>query len=164
MVKVIVADRKLDCEHLLGQFLDESHYDTLVEEDCDVYAPASSMSDSELNERRIIFKFRKNFFNKEEQDQAYIGLREAATETQNRGLAAGPRKESLGNREWVTEYESDILDYFLDPKASLDGDPIEILKEKHKNKTEKPSTRNNVWGIQAVKKDGFVFNEWKVFS
>ena len=69
MVKVIVADRKLDCEHLLGQFLDESHYDTLVEEDCDVYAPASSMSDSELNERKIIFKFRKNFFNKEEQDQ-----------------------------------------------------------------------------------------------
>jgi hypothetical protein len=160
MVKVIVADRKLDCEHLLGQFLDESHYDILVEEDCDVYAPASSMSDSELNERKIIFKFRKNFFNKEEQDQAYIGLREAATETQNRGLAAGPRKESLGNREWVTEYESDILDYFLDPKASLDGDPIEILKEKHKNKTEKPSTRNNVWGIQAVKKDNFVFSEW----
>jgi hypothetical protein len=173
MVKVIVADRKLDCEHLLGQFLDESHYDILVEEDCDVYAPpgcdlgTQSMCDNECNtcdkgmdESKIIFKFRKNFFNKEEQNQAYIGLREAATETQNRGLAAGPRKESLGNREWVTEYESDVLDYFLDPKASLDGDPIEILKEKHKNKTEKPSTRNNVWGIQAVKKDNFVFSEW----
>jgi Oxygenase domain of the 2OGFeDO superfamily len=173
MVKVIVADRKLDCEHLLGQFLDESHYDILLEEDCDVYAPAGcdlgevascdnecDTCDKGTDERKIIMKFRKNFFSKEEQDQAYVGLREAATETQNRGLAAGPRKESLGNREWVTEYESDIIDYFLDPKASLDGDPIEIIKEKHKNKTEKPSTRNNVWGIQAVKKDNFVFAEW----
>ena len=173
MVKVIVADRKLDCEHLLGTFLDESHYDILVEEDCDVYAPpgcdigTQANCDKECNscekgmdESKIIFKFRKNFFNKQEQDQAYIGLREAATETQNRGLAAGPRKESLGNREWVTEYESDILDYFLDPKASLDGDPIELIKEKHKNKTDKPSTRNNVWGIQAVKRDNFVFADW----
>jgi hypothetical protein len=173
MVKVIVADRKYDCEQLLGQFLDEQHYDVLVEEDCDVYAPPGcdlgtqasctnecNTCDKGMDERKIIFKFRKNFFTKEEQDQAYIGLREAATETQNRGLAAGPRKESLGNREWVTEYESDVLDYFLDPKASLDGDPIELLKEKHKNKTEKPSTRNNVWGIQAVKKDNFVFSDW----
>jgi hypothetical protein len=40
MVKVIVADRKYDSQHLLGQFLDESHYDLLLEEDCDVYAPA----------------------------------------------------------------------------------------------------------------------------
>ena len=39
MVKIIVADRKHDCTHLLGQFLDESHYDLLLEEDCDVYAP-----------------------------------------------------------------------------------------------------------------------------
>ena len=173
MVKVIVAQTKHDCEHLLGQFLDESHYDLLVEEDCDVYAPPDcdlgtqaacdkecNTCDKGMDERKIIFKFRKNFFSKEEQDQAYIGLREAATETQNRGMAAGPRKESLGNREWVTEYESDVLDYFLDPKASLDGDPIDILKEKHKNKTDKPSTRNNVWGIQAVKKDNFVFGEW----
>jgi hypothetical protein len=173
MVKVIVAQTKHDCEHLLGQFLDESHYDTLVEEDCDVYAPPDcdlgtqaacdrecNTCDKGMDERKIIFKFRKNFFNKQEQDQAYIGLREAATETQNRGMAAGPRKESLGNREWVTEYESDVLDYFLDPKASLDGDPIELLKQKHKNKTDKPSTRNNVWGIQAVKRDNFVFADW----
>ena len=39
MVKVIVADRKYDCAHLEGQFLDESHYDILVEEDADVYMP-----------------------------------------------------------------------------------------------------------------------------
>lgn len=161
MVKVIVAKEKLDMSHMLGQFPDESHYDHLIEEDTDVYMPEiPGHPEMTYSEERIILKFRKNYFSKEQQDQAYIGLREAATETQNRGMAAGPRAEKLGNREWVTEYESDILDYFLDPKASLDGDPIDVIKAKHKGKTEKPSTRNNVWGIQAVKKDNFVFNDW----
>jgi hypothetical protein len=161
MVKVIVAKEKLDMTHMLGQFPDESHYDFLIEEDCDVYMPEiPGHPEMTYSEERIILKFRKNYFSKEQQDQAYFGLREAATETQNRGMAAGPRAEKLGNREWVTEYESDILDYFLDPKASLDGDSIDVIKAKHKGKTEKPSTRNNVWGIQAVKKDNFVFNDW----
>jgi hypothetical protein len=30
MVKVIVADNKINCEHLIGQFVDESHYDHLL--------------------------------------------------------------------------------------------------------------------------------------
>ena len=174
MVKVIVADRKYDSQHLLGQFLDESHYDVLLEEDCDVYAPAGcdigevascdkecSTCDKGTDEKKIIMKFRKNFFSKEEQDQAYIGLREAATETQNRGLAAGPRSEKLGNREWVTEYEYDVLDYFVNPGANLFGDdPIEAIKAAHAGKKSSPSNRNNVWGISAVKKDNFDFSAW----
>jgi hypothetical protein len=174
MVKVIVADRKYDAQHLLGQFLDESHYDLLIEEDCDVYAPAGcdlgevascdkdcSTCDKGTDEHKIIFKFRKNYFSKAEQDAAYAGLREAATETQNRGLAAGPRGEKLGNREWVTEYEYDILDYFVNPGANLFGaDPIEEIRAGHKNKKPSPSNRNNVWGISAVKKDNFVFEDW----
>jgi hypothetical protein len=174
MVKVIVADRKYDASHLLGQFLDESHYDLLIEEDCDVYAPAGcdlgevascekdcSTCDKGTNEAKIIFKFRKNYFSKEEQDAAYAGLREGATETQNRGLAAGPRAEKLGNREWVTEYEYDIIDYFSNPSANLFGtDPIEEIKNNHKNKKPSPSNRNNVWGISAVKKDNFEFEAW----
>ena len=174
MVKVIVADRKHDSSHLLGQFLDESHYDLLIEEDCDVYAPAGcdlgevASCDKECNtcekgtdEKKIIMKFRKNYFSKEEQDQAYIGLREAATETQNRGLAAGPRGEKLGNREWVTEYEYDIIDYFSNPKANLFGeDPIEAIRASHRNKKPSPSNRNNVWGISTVQKDGFEFEAW----
>ena len=174
MVKVIVADRKYDCSHLLGQFVDESHYDFLIEEDCDVYMPADcdlatqadcdqecSTCDTGADEHRIVLKFRKNYFTKEQQDQAYIGLREAATETQNRGLAAGPRAEKLGNREWVTEYEYDILDYFVNPGANLFGaDPIEEIRASHKNKKPSPSNRNNVWGISAVKKDNFVFEDW----
>ncbi len=35
MVKVLVADKIHDSEHLLGMFVDESHYDLLVEEDMD---------------------------------------------------------------------------------------------------------------------------------
>jgi hypothetical protein len=106
-------------------------------------------------------KFRKNYFSKEQQDQAYIGLREAATETQNRGMAAGPRAEKLGNREWVTEYEYAVIDYFTNPGANLYGDdPIETIRAEFKNKKEAPSTRNNVWGIQAVKRDNFVFEDW----
>jgi hypothetical protein len=174
MVKVIVADRKYDCSHLLGQFVDERHYDILLEEDCDVYAPAGcdlgeaascerdcSTCDKGTDEKKIIMKFRKNYFSKEEQDAAYAGLREAATETQNRGLAAGPRSEKLGNREWVTEYEYDVLDYFVNPGANLFGaDPIEDIRAAHKGKKPSPSNRNNVWGISAVKRDNFVFEDW----
>ena len=161
MVKLIIAKEKTDCEHLIGQFVDESNYDFLIEEDCDVYMPEiPGHPEMTLTEERIVLKFRKNYFSEEQQRMAYAGLREAATETQNRGAAAGPRNEKLGNREWVTEYESDVLDYFLDPKAMIGEDPIESLKKKHEGKADKPSTRNNVWGIQAVKKDNFVFAEW----
>ena len=31
-VRVITADKSLNCEHLLGTFLDESHYDLLIDE------------------------------------------------------------------------------------------------------------------------------------
>lgn len=162
MVKVIVAKQKYDMSHMLGQFPDESHYDLLIEEDTDVYMPeVPGHPELTFTEERIVLKFRKNYFSQEQQDQAYIGLREAATETQNRGLAAGPRAEKLGNREWVTEYEYDILDYFLNPSANLFGaDPIEEIRAAHKNKKPTPSNRNNVWGISAVKKDNFDFEAW----
>jgi len=162
MVKVIVAKQKYDMSHMLGQFPDESHYDLLIEEDTDVYMPeVPGHPELTFTEERIVLKFRKNYFSQEQQDQAYIGLREAATETQNRGLAAGPRADKLGNREWVTEYEYDILDYFLNPSANLFGaDPIEEIRAAQKNKKSSPSNRNNVWGISAVKKDGFDFETW----
>jgi hypothetical protein len=158
-VKVIVADKKIDCKHLIGQFVDENHYDLLIEEDCDVYMPAPYGEDP-INEDRIVLKFRKNFFTKEQQDQAYAGLREAATETQNRGAAAGPRGEKLGNREWVTEYESEMVEYFLDPYSGLAGDPVEDIVKRYKGKPPTPSNRNNVWSIERTKKTNFNFDEW----
>ena len=162
MVKVIVAKQKHDMSHMLGQFPDESHYDFLIEEDCDVYMPEiPGHPEMTYSEERIVLKFRKNYFTQEQQDQAYVGLREAAIETQNRGMAAGPRAEKLGNREWVTEYEYAVIDYFTNPGANLYGeDPIETIRTEFKSKKEAPSTRNNVWGIQAVKRDNFVFEDW----
>ena len=175
-VKIIVADRKQDCSHLLGQFLDESHYDILVDEDCDVFMPpgcdiaTQATCDIPRNcaecskgtdELRIAFKFRKNYFTKEEQHAAYVGLREAAVETQNRGLAAGPRAEKLGNREWVTEYEYEMLDQFLKPSENLFGeDPIDELRKKYEGKTSSVSNRARVWSIDRVKKESFHFDAW----
>ena len=84
MVKVIVAERKYDASHLLGQFPTEKDYDFLIEEDCDVYMPADcdlatqadcdkdcSSCQTGMDEKRIVLKFRKNFFTKEQQDMAY---------------------------------------------------------------------------------------------
>jgi hypothetical protein len=105
MTKVIIAKSKFDCEHLLGQFLDESHFDTLINEDTDCYLGSE-------HEDNIAFKFRKNYFSKQEQDAAYAGLREAATPTQNRGLAAGPKGEKCGGREWATEFQLRVLEFF----------------------------------------------------
>jgi len=162
MVKVIVAERKYDCTDLLGQFVDESHYDFLIEEDCDVYMPEiPGHSDGTHSEDRIVLKFRKNYFTTEQQDQAYVGLRDAATETQNRGLAAGPRGDKLGNREWVTEYEYDMVEHFLDPKPNLLGeDPVDEIRKNHVGKKSTPSNRNNVWSIDRTKKMEFKFEDW----
>lgn len=176
-VRVIVCKTKLDVEHLLGQFLDESHYDTLIEEDCDVYAetdcePADRVGcgpeddcagcerHNSLDERKIIAKFRKNFFTKEEQEQAYIGLRGAATISQNRGLAAGPREVKLGGRDWVTPLQVDILDYFANPSTTLTGeDPIQLIIDKH-SKGGDNDNRGLLWKTEFVVKENFVWSEW----
>jgi len=182
MVKVIVADKKIDSTHLIGKFLDESHYDTLITEDCDAYMPAGcdmstqiecekSCSDCDVgsDERRIIFKFRKNFFTKQQQDDAYEGLRGAARESQNRGMAAGPKGAKLQNREWVSDEHLDILQHMMYPEDNLfDSDPIEDIRE-HYRKMPMESARGMVWLANKVKTvgetltgcySGFEFNKW----
>jgi len=178
MVKVIVAREKIDCEKLLGQFVDESHYDVLIEEDTDCYQkaecdPTMLASCEEGNcaeckqkntkdERKIAFKFRKNFFSKEEQEQAYLGLREAATQTQNRGLAAGPKGDKCGGREWVTEFQLAVLDLFKkEPENTLVKldikKEVEFLKEKYASGGD---SRGLVWLSAKVKEDKFNFDKW----
>ena len=147
-VKVVVLDQAeiTPRPDLVGKWLDDSHYHTLVESDMDLYLPPSCAMDmsndcarecgncqTALNEKNIVFKFRKNYFSKEEQDMAYRGLREAATESQNRGLAAGPRGEMLategrGGRDWVTPYQQEMLDFLMDDGATLfDDNSIEKM-------------------------------------
>ena len=173
MTKIIVAKDKLDCEHLLGQFVDESHYDVVIEEDTDCYLPADcsalatdcdndcSNCEKGLDERKIAFKFRKNFFSKAEQEAAYLGLREAATPTQNRGLAAGPKGAMCGGREWATEYQLQVLDLFKkEPENAIAFDlktELEFLREKYSNVE---ASRGLVWLSAKVKEDDFSFDKW----
>lgn len=153
MVKIIVAESKLDCEHLLGQYVDDSHYDIVINEDTDCYMESVFGSPSLGDEQRIAFKFRKNWFTQEERDSAYIGLREAAKESQNRGLAAGPRGELLGvegrgGRDWVTSYELEVLDFLMNTDGRLIDDlSIESIRKKYEGagRSTEDETRGQVW-------------------
>jgi len=155
MTKIIIAKSKMDCEHLLGQFLDESHFDTVINEDTDCYLHSE-------DESNIAFKFRKNYFSKQEQDAAYTGLREAATPTQNRGLAAGPKGEKCGGREWVNEFQLRVIDFFKkQPENSVIkvdvAEEVNILREKYMNEE---TSRGLVWLGAKVKEDNFDFETW----
>lgn len=182
MVRRIVAKEKIDCENLLGTYVDESHYKVVIQEDTDCYMPPlcdpltkadCGMKECEdcdkgNDELRIAFKFRKNFFTKEECDQAYAGLREAAVESQNRGLAAGPRGEMLntngrGGRDWVTPYQQEILDFLMDDGASLfDDTSVESIRAKYNNPRYKPvdETRGIVWLRSEVTKVYPEYHGW----
>lgn len=154
MTRIIIAKNKIDCEHLLGQFLDESHFDTLIEEDTDCFLGSQE-------EGNIAFKFRKNFFSKVEQDQAYAGLRDAAVATQNRGLAAGPKGDKCGGRDWVTEVQYRVLDHLSKIEPNNLGfdlkQDIDRIVEVNKNAV---SSRGLVWLAQEVKEAKFNWDKW----
>lgn len=180
MTKVIVLkpEEVVSRPDLVGTWLDETHYHTLVEEDMDLYLPPECATglesgeascgkqcntcESGLSEKNIVFKFRKNFFTQEEILSAYDGLKDAAQPTENRGTASGPREETLGNREWVTAYQEDILKCFKDKRDNLFGDdPIQDIIDKYQTMDkDKASNRNNVWSITATKEENFIFDEW----
>jgi len=162
MVEIIVR-KKIDSEETLGTFITMEQYSNrLITEDCDLYAETVDGVNSEEN---IIFKFRKNVFTKEEMDLAYAGLREAATESQNRGMAAGPRGEQLGqegrsNRDWVTPEQTEILSFIARPLNTFeDGTTIESIRESHK-KGSKEETRGQVWLRSAVTKKYPEYHGW----
>lgn len=162
MVRVITAKTHIPSEHLLGQFLDESHYDILIDEDCDVYKPPMcdvvTTADCQpqtdcstcargVTEDRVAFKLRKNFFSKKEQQEAYEGLRGAATATNNRGIAAGiQRVGKNGNRDWVTQFEQAAIKYFQKPYTVFEGmvHPIDELIAR-KAELSEPGDWNTVW-------------------
>ena len=181
MTQIIVAPTLHPSEHLLGQFLDEQHYDTLIETDTDFYLPpigdvtaASSDSNSkdcetrdlESQEDRVAFKFRKNYFTKAEQDQAYAGLRDcAAGFSHNRGLAAGPMAAISGNRITLDNCQLEILNYFLSPMKPLDLgtgiDPIQLIRESFLSGTKViRGVRCHVWLSIPVDRDQFKFDDW----
>lgn len=150
-------------EEVLGKYADESSYDILIDNDADFYLPqerditdtSSEVAEciDSLDESRLAFKFRKNVFTEDEQRGAFEGLYGAAVESNNRGLAAGPREESQGNRDWVTPLQADVLDYYINSQPqNLDkSDPIAELIEKHK--VAQYETRGMVWLRIKVEKE-----------
>lgn len=181
MVKVVVLKPE-DVEarpDLVGTWLTDEHYHTLVEEDMDLYLPPDCITDMNvdancemkkqcsscnkgLTEKNIVFKFRKNYFAPDMVQSAYEGLRDAAQETQNRGTAAGPREGKLGNRDWVTAYEWDILDAIRDNRGNLFGeDPITAVETKYRDQAKDVVTgRAQVWSIERVRDADFNFSDW----
>jgi hypothetical protein len=152
---VYIAQFMIGEDELLGKYVDNDSYDILVENDADFYLPPScDMTDQAecdnvcincMDENQVAFKFRKNVFTQAEQDGAYEGLFDAAIESNNRGLAAGPREEKQGNRDWVTGFQSDVLKYYINgqPKAIDGSDQIETLRQKHAKA--KHEIRGGVW-------------------
>ena len=166
MVKVIVAPKKFDAEHVIGQFIDDSHYDEVISEDCDFYAPAPYGEDP-YDESRLIFKFRKNAFTEKEYVEAYLGLVDAAQPQTNRGLAAGPRGETTGARDFVKAVEFDILRYFMTDKTSAlfddditDQQHVRRIRAKHESGQAKEETRGVVWRRGAVEEAGLEYGKW----
>jgi hypothetical protein len=152
---VYIAQFMIGEDELLGKYVDNDSYDILVENDADFYLPPScDMTDQAecdnvcincMDENQVAFKFRKNVFTQAEQDGAYEGLFDAAIESNNRGLAAGPREEKQGNRDWVTGFQSDVLNYYIkgQPQAIDGSDQIETLRQKHAKA--KHEIRGGVW-------------------
>ena len=152
---VFIAKFMIDQDKLLGKYVDESFYDVLIDNDADVYLPPecdmTQQQDCDnvclkcMDESRIAFKFRKNVFTKEEQEGAFEGLYDAAAESNNRGMAAGPRVEKSGNREWVKPFQQDVLSFYErgQPRRVDGEDPIDALIEEHK--AEAYETRGEVW-------------------
>ncbi len=160
MTKVVVAEIAHTCEKLIGTFLDDSHYDTLVEEDMDFYAPISEIGRTEPSEEECIFKFRKGVFSPEEQLGAYDGLVGAAQPTQNRGMAAGPKSGKLGGRDWVTDFQFNILDSLSKNKNNLFGDnPIAEIERKYKN-APSGSSRGMVWLRNKIADEGYTYEQF----
>ena len=149
---------KIDCEDKLGKWLDDNSYNQIITEDTDLYA--MDRFGGKNGEHNVIFKFRKGVFSSEEQQGAFEGLAPAAIETQNRGLAAGPRAGQNGKRDWVTPLQEDILDaIFTAPDSTLDDefDAIENAIARHKPDE---AGRGRVWLRDRIKKAGVEYSEF----
>lgn len=168
MTEIINSTIKLDCEELLGTFIDERHYDRLIESDVDFYGVPDVNGDSEK-----LFVFRKNYFTQEEQDSAYDNLHQAATVSENRGLATGSKEGYLnsnkpGERQFVTNYQWEVMDAIrAGGKSALidDGDAIKAIRLKYPDdisrRTTAGSSKTFPWVIRRMNGEKiFDFDAW----
>ena len=162
---VYVAQFKIKDDDVIGKYADKGSYDILVDSDADFYLPTDNVwhrksGDVVMDENNIAFKFRKNVFTPEEQRGAYEGLYDAAGESNNRGMAAGPRAEQNLKRDWVTPYQNDVLLHFINrqPGTADGSNPLENIRKKHE--TKKHETRGIVWLRSKVESE---FGEYTNF-
>ena len=124
---VLVAHSLVPADKILGEYPSEEMFDLVIDKDTDLYLPVEGMSDEDLHEDRIAFKFRKDVFTSAEQKGCYEGLYDAAVESNNRGLAAGPREETQSGRVWFTGFQQDVLRWYEEGQPpNVDGsDPLD---------------------------------------
>lgn len=164
-MKTIYLDKSYPCENLLGSFLNESHYDSVITEECDVYKPLDNLVDAfgktiDNGEHNLLLKFRKAVFTPELVRMAYEGLKEAASESQNRGLAAGPRTDRSTGRDWVTSLQETLIDVLSGSMNTVTSeDPIEDAYKKSKKNPEEVSARGRVW-LTLKRPVDFNFDSW----
>lgn len=172
MTKILVAKQRYEeAENTIGRFIDDSHYDILVNEDTDCYIPDNSVGGSPLDEKRIAFKFRKNYFAKDDQQAAYEGLRAAARETENRGLASGileghTTEEGRVARAFVTNYQHDMLEAIDEDSvtsALVEEEVIDKIRARYPTEESRAVVTGNgkhtVW-VYARFDPSFNFESW----
>lgn len=97
---------------------------------------------------------------------AYEGLRGAATQSQNRGMAAGPRGDRLhaegrGGRDWVSPFQLAALEFLTQPENALVERPTlaEFIKNQKSAKGD-DETRGHVWLRSEITKERGVYDGW----
>ena len=151
---------KIDSEHLLGQFLDESHYDLLIESDTDVYSK-DPFDPNVATEDNVILKFRKCYFTAKEQEGAYEGLVGAAKLSNNRGMAAGPVGERLRHLVPVNAIQLSILEHLGDlPDNEMARPTWDDVKVWKAIVNPDLGTRTLVWKGDSIEKYNWNFDTW----
>jgi GR25 family glycosyltransferase involved in LPS biosynthesis len=94
-----------ETENLRGTYLDNSHFDFLIDEDTDVY-------DKETG--NLLLKFRKKRFNETLCDLGFSGFKDLAKASRGRGASAGPidpnsvywkKRKLVKVNKWSANYE-----------------------------------------------------------
>lgn len=111
MVTKIVLDKKIsDCEFYKkeGLFFNETDFDTIITEDCNVYR-------KEKEKEILLLSFRKNVLSKKKCSAAYHSLKEyAKRKHNNRGSAAGLlNKDKLPNYVKKVTRETKFRTYYI---------------------------------------------------
>lgn len=163
-VRTLTAKQKFDCERLLNNFMTEDHYDIVIDDDTDFYAPPVSTIDGAFNnEGNLGFRFRKNIFTKDEMDGAYEGLIGAATLSNNRGTSTGTIGDAKqGNRDWVYPWQHDIMNLII--YGDLTGQtPQNIMDEyvkKHGSLTYHWDKRGVLWHRGRISQAGYEYENF----